>query len=118
MASKVDTYDEGLQSILTAINKVKLIADANLPFVISLETQVLEEFRSPERRMQAQGMIPGEQQNPAGMGALGLPGGMGGMGGGGMGSPPPSFAGAGVPGMQTAPPSNPDELRRILTAGG
>lgn len=112
-ASRVDTYAEALERIYDFVAKAKIVPDANLPFLIGLETQIMEEIRSPERRMQEQGIIPSEQQNPQGMGALG-----GGGGGMGMSAPPPSFLGAGAgAGVQMSPggPANADEMRRVLS---
>lgn len=114
-ASKVDTYSESLERIYDFVAKSKLVADANLPFLIGLETQIMEELRNPERRMQEAGIVPTEQQNPQGMSALGMGGGGGGMG---MSAPPPSFLGAGAGagvGMSSPGPGNADEMRRVLT---
>lgn len=120
MASNAD-YQSALEVLLTQLGKMKALPDANLEFVIGVETQVVEELRSPERAMQRAGLIPTGPANPHGMGQFGGPAaGPGGMGSpGGMSAPAPSFAGAGNSGsMQTAPPSNPNELSRILNAGG
>lgn len=123
MAAGNDTYVGALEVLAKQISTMMGLADANLPFCTHLLEMVTEERRSPELAMQQAGIVPSAQQNPQGMDALGMGGG-GGMppgmgGGGGMSAPPPSFQGAGVPGLApSAPPSNPDELRRILTAGG
>lgn len=109
-ASKVDTYEESLSRIFSVISDAKQVADANLPFLIQLETSVLEEIRSPERKMQASGLLP-QGGPPQG----------GGGGGMGMSAPPPSFLGAGAPpGVSMSPggPANADEMRRVMTAPG
>lgn len=120
MASN-DNYAGALEVLMKQLATMKGLADANLPFLIQLETQIIGEIRSPERQMQAAGIIPPAGQNPQGAGALSLPGGGGmPMDVGPMSAPPPSFAGAsagpGSAGMAPAAPSNPDELRRILQA--
>lgn len=114
-ASSNDTYAGALEVLMKQIATMKGLADANLPFLIKLETMVLGEIRNPERMMAAAGILPPEQANPQGMEQLGLPP------GGGMSAPPPSMLGAGNPGpgMSQGPGSvNPDEMRRILTAPG
>lgn len=120
MASN-DTYEGALEVLLKQVAGMKMLADANLPFLIDLETRVLNEVRSPERQMQAAGIIPSGAANPQGAQALGMPPGMGGPGGPGVGmsAGPASFQGAGVPGLGPAgpPPANPDELRRVLSVG-
>lgn len=117
--SSNDTYAGALEVLMKQLATMKGLADANLPFIVQLETQVIGEIRSPERMMQQAGIIPPGQQNPQGMGALGLPpgGGMPPQGmPGGASAPAPSQLGAGVPGVQQSPaPVNPDEMRRILT---
>lgn len=117
MASN-DTYAGALEVLLKQIAGMKMLADANLPFLIDLETRVLNEVRSPERQMQAAGIIPSGPGNPQGAQALGMPPGAG--VGPGMAAPPASFAGAGVPGLGPPgpPPANPDELRRVLSVPG
>jgi len=109
--SSNDTYAGALEVLMKQIATMKGLADADLPFLIQLETMVLGEIRNPERMMQQAGILPQSAQNPQGAAQLGLPP------GGGMGAPPPSQMGMGNPGMQTSPgPVNPDEMRRILTA--
>ena len=107
-ASKVDTFDEALRAIADYVGKAKLVGDADLPFLIQLETLIIEKIRDPERRMQEAGILPPGQQG-------GLPGGGGGMG---MSAPPPSFMGAGAPaGVQMAPggPANAQEMQRVMS---
>lgn len=117
MASGNDTYVGALEVLAKQISTMMGLADANMPFCVQLLEQVTNERRSPELAMQQAGIVPSAAANPMGNAALGLP--LGGPGGlGGASAPPASFAGAGVPGAgpQMAPPSNPDEMRRILTA--
>lgn len=110
-----DTYAGALEVLAKQVSTMMGLADANLPFCTSLLEQITAERRSPETQMQQAGLLP--QGPPAG---AGLPPGIMPMPGGAS-APPPSFAGAGVPGagpQTSSPPANPDELRRILTAGG
>ena len=113
-----DTYAGALEVLMKQIASMKMVADANLPFIIELETMVLQEIRSPERQMQAAGILPPAGGGP---GAGPMPGAMPGngmpMGPPPGASPPPSFLGAGIPGagpQQSPPPANPDELRRVM----
>lgn len=119
--SSNDTYVGALEVLAKQISTMMGLADANLPFCVSLLEQVTNERRSPELAMQQAGVLPSAAGNPQGAGALGLPPGMGGgpPGMGGASAPGPSFLGAGVPGagpQQSPPPMNPDEMRRVLTA--
>lgn len=118
MATGNDTYHGALEVLAKQVSTMMGLADANLPFCINLLQQITEERRSPELAMQQAGVIPPAASNPQGADQLGLPPGVP-MGGGGASAPPPSFLGAGIPGAgpQQAPPSNPDELRRILMSG-
>lgn len=123
MASgRVDTMTDYLRQIMGSISEAKIVADADLPFLLQLEQMIVSKLRDPITRMQQAGVMPGfNQQVPAGGG---MPPGMEQMMGGGM--PPdggmpqlggPSMAGAGgVRGVPTGPPiPNSDELRRLLT---
>lgn len=127
-----DTFEGSLMVLLKNISEMKALADVDLPWVVNLETQVVEKIRSPERKLQQLGVIPGQQQNPMGNEAMGLPGlppgGPPPMPGGfppgpgpmppdmgGMSAPPPSMLGAGAPGgIQQAPPAaTPDALAAL-----
>lgn len=117
MATGNDTYTGALEVLAKQVSTMMGLADANLPFCVSLLEQITGERRSPELAMQAAGVIPPAAQNPMGAQQLGLPG--GGMGGpGGMSAPPSPMMGAGVSGGLTtnSAPNNADELRRVLTA--
>lgn len=106
--SGTNTMAEGLRKLLGQITDLKLTPDADLPFLINLETQVIHQIN--------QG-VEGAFKNNGG----GMPGGPGGMSGGPAGlmgtpSPPPGMGSPQmVPGLQQGPAGpNPDELRRVL----
>lgn len=114
MASN-DTYSGALEVLAKQLATMRGLVDANLPFVDQLFQMVTDEMRSPEMAMQKAGLIPGASGNPQGMDALGLPPGV--MPGPGGASAPPSGMGPIPGGPPQATPMNPDELRRILSAG-
>jgi hypothetical protein len=94
-----NTMMEGLRSMMALISELKITPDADLEFLINLETTILQKVRgqvdSAAGQMegvseQFQGGIPGAAPaSPAGMGAPGTPG---------------NFQ-----------MGNPDEMRRMLT---
>lgn len=104
MATRTDnTMVEWLQKINKDIAEAKTLADADMPFLVQLETLVLQRLKQPVDDLRAQGTLPPAQGQgmPPGM----IPGGMPPMGGG-------------IPGVAgNAPMPNPDELRRMLTQG-
>lgn len=110
-----NTQQEGLMRMLSDISQLKTTPDANLGFLVGLETQILQFLRAPADQMgqqQAQGMNPSpETLGMGGMGGMGgmppMPGMPGGPPMAGQGSPP-----AGIMGGHGMP--NPDELRRTL----
>lgn len=109
-SGRVDTMSDYLRQIMGSISEAKLVADADLPFLLNLEQQIVDKMRDPITKMQQAGIMPAAQnQIPAG-GAPASPADMG------MPSTPSSLMGAGgVRGVPTGPGSpNPDELRRIL----
>lgn len=125
MASgRVDTMSDFLRQIMGSISEAKLVADADLPFLLDLEQRIVQKMRDPITRMQQAGIMPGDAQpqpGAPGAGGMGLPDMGGGMPGG---QPPmpmpgagPSMAGGGgVRGVTTQPGvPNSDELRRLLT---
>lgn len=84
-----NTFEEEMVRLVQTVAGMKTRVDADLPWVIELETMILDKIRSPERKLQELGLAPGAGQNPAGNAALGLPGGAPPMGGPGpMGGPP------------------------------
>jgi hypothetical protein len=100
---------EGLQRMMADLSFMKSLPDADLEFLVDLETTILQKLREPIDSM-------ANQMGPAGAVA---------PGGGaptGPGAPPPmpvtmSPPGGGVAGLrQEAPMPNPDELRRMLNA--
>lgn len=112
-----NTFEELLSKALQLVSEMKQTPDADLEWIVGLETMVLSKLREPIDRMQQLSNMP------AGQGAApmpgGMPGGMGGMplGGGMIGSSPgPGGPQPGaVPGvMQGAPMGSPDELRRLI----
>lgn len=116
---QTNTFGEALQKLLRDLADMKVMPDADLPFIVDIETKVIGKLRSGID----QSVQSGNSSVPVGIGGGpemamppmpgGTPGGM--PGGGGMpmpGGPP------GVPGVSTSPqmPST-DELRRLLTQG-
>ena len=119
-----NTMVEGLQNVLRDISQMKTMPDANLDFLVNLETSILAFLRKPmedlmSQQGQAQGAAgggstaPGAPAGMSPMGPMGPPMGPNGVQGG------PSFAGQGVPGMATGTGGTipPDELRRLLQQG-
>ena len=110
-----DTYAGALEVLAKQLATMRGLVDANLPFVDQLLQAVTDEMRSPEMAMQKAGILPSSGGNPQGMGQMGLPPGV--MPGAGGASAPASSMGPVPGGPPTPTPMNPDELRRILTAG-
>lgn len=125
-----DTFTEGLRKLLSSIQDLKTTDDADLPFIINLETEVLHRLKQqgsdalqggpgPGAMMAGMGPGPGGPGPggpPPGMMGPGPPGPMGGMLPG-MG-PTPGLTPAPVPGLMAGPNMpNPDELRRVLAGG-
>lgn len=106
-----NTMQEGLNGLLGQISEMKTMPDADLNFLIQLETTILQKIREPYDQMSGQmsAPTPGGQPMPPPPGAM--PGGMPGGGAGGF----PMGQGGGARGMRTEPAApNPDELRRML----
>lgn len=123
-SGRIDTMTDYLRQIMGLLSDAKIVADADLPFILDLEQQVVQKLRDPQTRMQQAGILPADASQIPGGGAQMQPG-----GGAQQGPPPdmnmqgpppsagPSFQGAGgVRGVPTGP--NVDELRRLLTAHG
>lgn len=102
---------EVLQRMLTDLASAKVAIDADMPFILQLETQIVDHLRDPVRKMQEQGLLPPGQAPPAQQQPQQ------------QGPPPappsgPSFQGAGMPGLQQGPGApNADELGRLLSSG-
>lgn len=107
---QTNTMEEFVQKFLRLITDAKIAPDADLPFLVNLETQLLDYVKQPMQQAGVDTSQMGGTPQPQG------PGDTGGMMGLQQGfSPTP---GPGVPGIQSGPtPPNPDELRRLLTQG-
>lgn len=103
MATRTDnTMSEALQKLHKEVAQLKLLADADLPFIIELETMLIDKIKNPMMQMQDDGMLPPGGPDPMMGGAP--------QGGGYVGEGMP--VGGGV--MQGSPMPNPDELRRLV----
>lgn len=102
---ETNTMAEGCRGLLNQITKMKVEPDADMGFLVDLETKIISYLKAPSPEEAAQAQPPGmDQMNGAMsqvMGAPPMPGGPGGPMPGGGGTPGP-----GMP--------NPDELRRML----
>lgn len=114
MERGTNTQQEILTKMLGTIADLKLTADADLEWIVGLETMVLSKLREPLERANA--MQQQMQSQPTGGSPMSMPPGMPPMGGGGMPGPAgPMIGGGGIPGMaRAAGTPNPDELRRLL----
>lgn len=102
-----NTMAEGLSKINHQIADMKLMPDADMPFLISLETDILNYLKPPQ---------PAQPGAAPGGGPGGPPGAPGGPMGAAMGQvmgggPGPALGGPG--GGQAGMP-NPDEMRRLV----
>lgn len=112
-AGKIDTMGDLLEQIMGLLSKAKVVIDADLPWILDLEAQVVEKLRSPITQMQRAGIMPPD-------GGMGVPAGAGPMSPMAPGPAPAGPTIAPVPmqsgGLGAGPGApNPDELRRILT---
>jgi len=119
-----NTMDEGLTSIVQMLAQMKMAPDVDLPFVLSLEQQVL----AYNQKKYAPSLPPDAGQPGMGGMMAGAPGGGGAdmaamlaslPGRGPVGPPPGGMPGPmpGGPAMVSPTVPNPDELRRIQTVG-
>lgn len=121
-----NTMAEGLPAIMSMIQELKLAPDADLPWLIGLETQIIQKVQSQygasDQAAQMGGPPGNAEQAPPGVsgGPMPMPTGVGGgvpmpsaaTGGG------PAVGGRGVRAMPApVPPVSPDEMRRLLTPG-
>ena len=101
---QTNTMEEFIQKFLRLITDAKVAEDADLPFLVSLETQLLQYIKQPMEDAGVDTSQMGPPQEPP-MGEMP-------MGSGGF-TPSP---GPGVPGVRSGPQMpNPDELRRLVT---
>ncbi len=112
-----NTMQEGMAGLMQSIQEMKLMPDADLPWLINLETQIISKVQSQygaSNQVPPPG-APGNAQ-PAPMD----PAMMAGMGGGGMPMPGSNTgSGVGTRGMQVGPAMpNPDEIRRMVGGMG
>lgn len=114
------TQAEELQKMLGQVSVIKTKPDADLPYLIQLETMILQKLREPFQQ-NAQAAYGGGLPSP-GVNGSPMPQGLGGLpvgppitpgpGGAGVGPTP----GGGVPGVMSLPQLPPaDQLRRILS---
>lgn len=102
-----NTQEEALKKLLNSITEIKTMPDADLEFLVNLETTILQYIRGRvDQAMAPQPPSPdpqmaGVSEAMSGMGMAAMPAGPGG--------------GGGVPGLRQEPAMpNPDELRRML----
>lgn len=116
-----NTMVEGLQKLAQDITALKFAPDADVSFLIGLETQVLQKLREPFEAAAGQMGAPpgnavdmGAQAADASLGGIPMPGGGGGVPSGmpGPGGPMP----ASIPGG--AMRQSPDMMRRALGGMG
>ena len=91
MASRsTNTMQEALQSLMREIADMKLLSDADLPWLVQLESMVIERVKRPVEEMAQQGAF---------------------------GSPPGSMQGGGLMASTQAPQFGQGEMDRLLGAG-
>lgn len=95
-----NTFVEGLHKLLGQLTDLKVIEDADLPFIIGIETQILQRLRDGADKA-LQPSAPSAGPGLASMSSMP-----------GQGTAPQ------VPGLAQGPSMpNPDELRRVLAQG-
>lgn len=110
-----ETMAEGLKKIMSAIAQLMVLPDADVQYLMSLQGNITDYIRQSSAAMAGQqtGTGPASGINDVAPGGPVPP-----MGGGmpaPMGGPPGGGMGGGMQGLAAAP--NPDELRRLLSAG-
>lgn len=100
---QTNTMEEFIQKMLRLISDAKVAPDADLPFLVQVETMLLDYVHKPMEQAGMDMSAMPENQPPGMMGGQGF-------------APTP---GPGVPGIRSGPPPmpNPDELRRVLANG-
>lgn len=104
MASRsTNTMQEALQKLMRDLADMKTLGDADLPFIVELETSVINYFKRPVDQMRQEGQLPPADPN------AGMP----------PGAPPSDMglpAGSPMGGGMMAGPKAPstDELSRVL----
>ena len=110
----VNTMSEVLDKLYNLLTQAKTVMDADMPFLIQMETMVLQKLRDPQRKMQEQGLLPPD--SAGGPQQQAVP-----PGGGGPSFGPPGGGDSAMAGMRGMTPGmgapNADELRRLLSAG-
>lgn len=118
-----NTMSEGLQKLMQDITGLKATPDADVAFLIGLETTILGKLREGFAKAAGQMPPPPGSAVEAGMGGMGAGGGMGDMAmagaGGAPGGVPMGAAGPGSP-MPPMPGVrfSPDVMRRAISGGG
>lgn len=110
-----NTMTEGLRVLLADLADMKIMPDADLPFILDIEQRIVGKLREPIDSIYQQGntdVAPPTAGPEAGMPAM--PPGMPPMGpGAGMGAPGPMDQQ--VPGLSQRRVPNMDEMRRVLS---
>lgn len=112
-----NTMQEGMAGLMQSIQEMKLMPDADLPWLINLETQIISKVQS---QYGASNQVPPPGAPGNAQPAPPDPTMMAAMGGGGMPMMGANTgSGVGTRGMQVGPAApNPDEIRRMIGGGG
>lgn len=100
---QTNTFGEALQRLLGDLAQMKVLPDADLPWIVDVETKVIGKLREGIDGVAASGasQVPGDPMLGQAIGAQGqMPGG-----------PAPQ---SGIPGLRSNPTMNPDDLARIM----
>jgi hypothetical protein len=115
MGRTVNTMQEAMQDLLHSLTDMKGFPDADLPWIIGIETQIIQKIQERYGASNQVGTPPPGNAQPAPTDPT-MPTG---MGGGGPMMGPNSGSGMGTRGMQMGPAApNVDELRRLVGGGG
>ena len=119
-----NTMGEFLSRMLGDLAQAKTLPDADLEFLIGMETQIIGKIREPIDTLQKMGQPPGLGPMPAGIqmgGGGGAPSGMGMPPAAtlpGAGGPPMGVPGGPPGGLRQQPELPPvDEMQRMLATG-